>query len=147
MAEFDSRVKFSSGAPLDINKLNSLQDNITSVYQLNNSAIQTIGAQNTSISGIQKNIQVFPIIDRGTQEIEVNGGQKVFPFSNTNFSEIPIIVASLNFNPKKETWYTVSAIAKSTTQYALEVTAAAANSGTKVSVNWIAVQMKVIQFD
>jgi len=146
MAPFDSSVKFNTGAPLDVNKLNKLQDNITSVYQQNASAVQTLGSQNTSIAGIQKNIQVFPVIDKGTQEVEVNAGQKVFPFANINFTEAPIVVASLNYNQDKEVWFTISAAAKSTTQFFIEATGAAKQNGKKVSVNWIAVQMKTIQF-
>jgi len=59
MAPFDSSVKFNTGAPLDVNKLNKLQDNITSVYQQNASAVQTLGSQNTSIAGIQKIFKFF----------------------------------------------------------------------------------------
>jgi hypothetical protein len=97
------------------------------------------------LAEFKKAVQVFPVIDKGTQEVEVNGNQKTFDFSTVNFTETPIIVASLNYNPSKEKLYTVSAIAKSTKQYALEVTSTKDNTGTKVSVNWIAVQMKQIE--
>jgi hypothetical protein len=54
---FDSSVKFNAGAPIDINKLNKLQDNITSVYQQNASAITQ---NNTIVGGIQKSSSGIP---------------------------------------------------------------------------------------
>jgi len=139
---FDSSVKFNAGAPIDVNKLNKLQDNISSIYETNSSLLNTT---NTTVGNIQTAIRVFPIIDKGQQELTVNGNQQTFNFANRNFTEAPTIVASLSYNPKKEAIFTVSAISKSTTQFGLEVTSSKDNTGTKVTVSWIAVQMKEIE--
>lgn len=141
MPTFDSSVKFNAGAPIDVNKLNKLQDNISSIYETNSSLLNTT---NTTVGNIQTAVRVFPIIDKGTQKLIVNGNQQVFNFSNPNFTEAPTVVASIAVNPKKEALYTVSAIPKGQRQYALEVTSSKDNTGTTVEVNWIAIQMKEI---
>ncbi len=56
MTDFNPDVVFNAGAPIDVNKLNQLQRNISSIYENNSSMLNLT---NTTVGGIQKEIRVF----------------------------------------------------------------------------------------
>jgi hypothetical protein len=143
MTEYSPDVVFNAGAPIDVNKLNQLQRNITSVYQ-NNS--QLINTTNATVGNLQKEVRVFPIVDVGSEEFTVKGGEcisKVISFTNSNFTEKPIIVASVTSNIKADSKLTVRATTISTSQARIEVCSDSKDLQTPV-INYIAIQMKVI---
>ena len=102
---FDSSVKFNAGAPIDVNKLNKLQDNISSIYEQNSISLNTIS---NNVDNIQTSIQVVPIIDVGTVNLTVNGNSKSVTFANKNFTQAPHIVASISSNIKQRDTIQVS---------------------------------------
>ncbi len=102
---------------------------------------------NTTVGGIQKEIRVFPIVDVGQAEVKVNGNSVQFAFKNTNFTKAPTIVATIASNLSTETSYSVRATSDNERSARVEVvsTNLKATSQT-VIVNWIAIEMKTIDF-
>jgi hypothetical protein len=144
MTDFNPDVVFNAGAPIDVNKLNQLQRNISSIYENNSSMLNLT---NTTVGGIQKEIRVFPIVDVGQAEVKVNGNSVQFAFKNTNFTKAPTIVATIASNLSTETSYSVRATSDNERSARVEVvsTNLKATSQT-VIVNWIAIEMKTIDF-
>jgi hypothetical protein len=147
MTEYDSNVVFSAGSPIDINKLNQLQRNISSIYAQNSSLTATTNQTVDALSGIQKTVKVFPIIHVGTVDITVDGEKtegKDVNFAGTSFTANPTIVASISSDLGATSRLFVRATTKNSTSGRIEVVNAAKTRQT-VSVNYIAVQMKVIE--
>ena len=136
---FDSSVKFNAGAPIDVNKLNKLQDNISSIYEQNSISLNTIS---NNVDNIQTSIQVVPIIDVGTVNLTVNGNSKSVTFANKNFTQAPHIVASISSNIRQRTSYSVRATATSATGANIEVVSTTDNTGQSVDVQYIAIELK-----
>ena len=144
MTEFNPDVIFNAGAPIDVNKLNQLQRNISSVYEKNSSLLNTT---NTTVGGIQKEIRVFPIVDVGQVELKVNGNSQQVPFKNTNFTKAPSIVATIASNLDTKTSYSIRATANNATNANIEVVSTNEKAtGQPILVNWIAIEMKTIDF-
>ena len=140
MTEYSPDVIFNAGAPIDVNKLNQLQRNIASVYQ-NNSIINTTSA---TVGNLQKEVRTFPIIDVGSEDFSVKGGEcvsKTVTFANKSFTESPSIVASISSNIKIDSNLTVRATTINASQARIEV---CSNSKElqQVTVQYVAVQMK-----
>lgn len=144
MTEFNPDVVFNAGAPIDVNKLNQLQRNISSIYENNSSMLNLT---NTTVGGIQKEIRVFPIVDVGQTEVKVNGNSVQFPFKNTNFTKAPTIVATIASNLSSETSYSVRATSDNERSARVEVVSTNLKAtGQTIMVNWIAIEMKTIDF-
>lgn len=145
MTEYNPDVIFNAGEPLDVNKLNQIQRNVTSVFQSNYNLSQTTSQ---TIGNLQKEVKVFPIVEIGSVEIETTAGscvEKPVTFKNKAFTDVPIIVASISSNIKKESaGLTIRASASSTTQGRVEICSSDKLSQ-KVTINYIAIQMKEIE--
>jgi len=141
MATFDADVVFSSGAPLDVNKLNQLQANIRSVYDETRSLNTTV----TTIQGIQKTTPAIPIIEVGTVPVKINGNTTAVTLENEGFSsstKLPTVVATISDDLKPNTSYSIRAKATEAKRIIIEVTSTDASaSGKEINVNWIAIQM------
>lgn len=140
MAQFDTDVVFSSGAPLDVNKLNQLQSNIRSVYDDTRSLNNTT----TRVGNLETTIKTVPIIDVGEVTVKVNGDSLPITFNNTSFDSTPVMVATIASDLKKETFsYSIRATANSKTSGRIEVISPDAKAtGQELKVNYIAIQMR-----
>lgn len=139
MTEYNP-VVFTAGTPIDVNKLNQLQNNIASIYQTNS----IINTTNTTVGNLQKEVRTFPIIDVGDEDFTVKEGEcvsKVVTFANKNFTQNPKVVASISSDIKKDSNLTIRATAISQTQARIEICSNSKDLQ-KVSVNYIAIQMK-----
>jgi len=145
MTDFNPDVVFNAGAPIDVNKLNQLQRNISSIYENNSSMLNLT---NTTVGGIQKEIRVFPIVDVGqVPDVKVNGNSVQFSFKNTNFTKPPTIVATIASNLSTETSYSVRATSDNERSARVEVVSTNPKAtGQIIAVNWIAIEMKTIDF-
>ena len=145
MTEYNPDVIFNAGEPLDVNKLNQIQRNVTSVFQSNINLSQTT---NQSIGNLQKEVKVFPIVEIGSIVIETAPGacrSDTVTFKNKAFTDVPIIVASIASDINKDSaGLTVRASTSSTTQGRVEVCSTDKLSQ-KVTINYIAIQMKEIE--
>lgn len=145
-SSYSPDVTFTAGAPIDVNKLNQLQRNISSVYEQNSSLVATANQTVDTVSGIQKTVRVFPVMNIGTIDMFVEGEStagKDITFEQTNFSSTPILVASISSDMSKDTRLSLRATARSSAGGRIEVVNAAKNSQ-NVVINYIAVQMKVL---
>lgn len=143
MTEFNPDVIFNAGAPIDVNKLNQLQRNISSVYEKNSSLVTTT---NATIGNIQKQVRVFPIVEIGTVTVDVEGGRcrtEPITFKNNNFTETPIMVASVSSNITKDSGLTIRATPTSASGGNIEV--CSLEKTQKVQISYIAVQMKIVE--
>jgi hypothetical protein len=145
MTEYNPDVIFNAGEPLDVNKLNQIQRNVTSVFQSNYNLSQTT---NQTIGNLQKEVKVFPIVEIGSIVIETAPGacrSDTVPFTNNAFTAAPIIVASIASDINKDSaGLTIRASTSSTAQGRIEVCSSDKLSQ-KVKINWIAIQMKEIE--
>ena len=143
MATFNPDVVFSPGAPLDVNKLNQLQANIRSVYDETRSLNNTT----TKVGELETTIKTVPIIAVGQVDVKVNGDSFPITFNNTSFDSIPVMVATISSDLKKETFsYSIRATANSTTSGRIEVVSPDTKATNQVlTVNYIAIQMRASQ--
>ncbi len=147
MTEYDSNVTFSAGAPIDVNKLNQLQRNISSIYAQNSSLTTTTNATAGSLGELKTTVKVFPIIHVGTIDITVDGEKtegKDVDFAGTSFTANPVMVASISSDLSTSSRLFVRATTKNQGGGRIEVVNASKTRQT-VSINYIAVQMKIIQ--
>jgi hypothetical protein len=145
MTEYNPDVIFNAGEPLDVNKLNQIQRNVTSVFQSN---INLSQSTNQTIGNLQKEVKVFPIVEIGSIVIETAPGacrSDTVPFKNKAFTDVPIIVASIASDINKDSaGLTIRASTSSTAQGRIEVCSSDKLSQ-KVTINYIAIQMKEIE--
>jgi len=141
MAEFDSDVVFSPGAPLDVNKLNQLQANIRSVYDETRSLNTTI----TTIGNIQKTTPAVPVIEVGTTTVKINGNTTAVNLENEGFSstaKLPTVVATILDDLKPNASYSIRAKATNAKRIIIEVTSTDKTvDGQEINVNYTAIQM------
>lgn len=141
MAEFDSDVVFSPGAPLDVNKLNQLQANIRSVYDETRSLNTTI----TTIGNIQKTTPAVPVIEVGTATVKINRNTTAVDLENEGFSstaKLPTVVATILDDLKPNASYSIRAKATNAKRIIIEVTSTDKTvDGQEINVNYTAIQM------
>lgn len=141
MAEFDSDVVFSPGAPLDVNKLNQLQANIRSVYDETRSLNTTI----TTIGNIQKTTPAVPVIEVGTATVKINGNTTAVSLENEGFSstaKLPTVVATILDDLKPNVSYSIRAKATNAKRIIIEVTSTDKTvDKQEINVNYTAIQM------
>ena len=134
-----TQVTFSPGAPLDANKLNQLQNNISSLYQ----DTKNLNTTTVKVGDVEKTVKAIMIVDAGQKTVIVNGQTSIVDFTNKTFDQNPIIVASISSDLKPKTVFSVRANSISAQQARIEVTSPDEKASGPVTVNYIAIQMKV----
>ena len=138
MADFQT-VTFTEGAPLDINQLNTFQNNMTQIYSSTSSL--------TSSLKNAQNVPTVPVIDTGIIDL---------PSVSTSAVKYGPIQFSSSFNGKPSGF--VASISKSIPGVVASVYTYIDSSGngyvyvignkaatlTNTSINWIAVQNKTV---
>lgn len=142
--EYDPNVIFNAGAPINLDQLRKLQSNIAAVKLESDNKIQNA---TLSIEGVQKSVKVNPVIFAKTVTIDINSnvGQQNTDFGGTDFTETPIMVASVATNTKPSDGVTLRATATSKTGGQIEVFTETKSTLKQVRVNLIAVQMKQVE--
>lgn len=140
-----SPVTFTAGAPIDVDDLNKLQSNIANVKVNAESQIQTI---NQTVGGVQKTVNVIPIIFADSEEITipVSGDiTKTISFTNgASFTEIPIMIASFASDVSQDDSVFLRAIAKSQTTGEIQIRAGKQKTTKQVTVNYMVIQLKQV---
>lgn len=141
---YDPNVIFNPGAPINLDQLRKLQSNIAAVKLESDNKIQNA---TLSIEGVQKFVKVNPVIFAKTVTISINAnrGYDTTDFGGTDFSETPIMVASIATNTSPNDGVTLRATATSKTGGQIEVFTAAKSTLKEVKVNFLAVQMKQVE--
>ena len=142
---YTPNVTFNAGAPIDIDKLSRLQSNIAAVLKQSESGIQNA---TLNIQGVQRNLKVIPVVYAGSSKVPISQeskrGYAPIDFTGSNFTEIPIFVASISTNTKPGDQVTLRATATSKTGGEIEVFIGTGSKLTEVTINFVAVQMKQV---
>lgn len=136
-------VTFNAGSPIDVNLLNRLQENISSIKVETDKSVQNA---TVTVGNVQKTVKVTPIIFAGSVIVAIknNRGYEPIDLSGANFKTNPIVVASVETNTSPGDQVTLRATATSSTGGAVEVFTASASKLVEVKVNFIAVEMKQV---
>lgn len=134
-------VVFNAGSPIDVNLLNRLQDNITSIKTSTDANIQNA---TLTVNNVQKNVKVVPVVYAGSVAVKItnNRGYQQVDFSGSNFVNTPVVVASVETNTKPADQVTLRATATSKSGGEIEVFTADKSKLTEIKISFIAVEMR-----
>lgn len=141
---YDPNVVFNAGTPINIDQLRKLQSNIAAVKTDTDSKLQNA---TVNIEGVQKVVKVSPVVFASSVIIKIsnNRGSQPIDFSGSNFTEIPIVVASVETNTAPADQVTLRASASNKTGGTIEVFTDSKSKLSELRVNFIAVQMKQVE--